>query len=272
MTRILQLTDLHVFSEPGQLLKGIPTRECLQDIVAHIQQHEPAYQHIIVTGDHTHDELPASYQAVQKILSPLHTSIATTGTSDSVELWQVPGNHDDRGVLSSVFKTQPHSDLPQHINFHFTTGDWLCVGLDTHLPGSVSGLIDAQQTQWLKDLLTQSAAARIALFCHHPPVDVNSQWMDAIGLDGRELLHEVVRTDDRIRLICCGHVHHDFSASLFQAQILTTPSTGIQFDPAGDKPRFAADAPGYRVIEFHGLEYSTHVVRLPETKYIPVAD
>lgn len=264
MTRILQLTDLHVFSEPGQLLKGIPTRECLQDVVSHIAKHEPEFQHVIVTGDHTHDERPESYRAVQDILAPLKNGNRTDNSTD-VPLWQVPGNHDDRDVLTSVFPRVASCDLPDKVNFHFTTGDWLCVGLDTHLPGSVSGLIEAQQTQWLKDLLTQSSAKKVALFCHHPPVDVHSQWMDAIGLDGRELLHEVVQADDRIRLICCGHVHHEFSTSLFQAQVLTTPSTGIQFDPAGDQPRFTADAPGYRVIEFHGTEYTTHIVRLPET-------
>ena len=50
------------------------------------------FDHVVVTGDHTHDELPESYQAVRQILSPWLD-----------RLWQVPGNHDDRTVLRSVF-------------------------------------------------------------------------------------------------------------------------------------------------------------------------
>ena len=34
--RILQLTDLHVFKDPEVRLKGIPTRELLEDVVRHI--------------------------------------------------------------------------------------------------------------------------------------------------------------------------------------------------------------------------------------------
>ena len=261
MARILQLTDLHVFAEPGIRLKGIPTRECLQDVVEHILTHEAAFDHVIITGDHTHDELEASYRAVQEILSPWND-----------RLWQVPGNHDDRAVLRSIFGDRVAGAVSERIGFQFTTDEWLCVGLDTHWPGEVAGRVGEAQTDWLARLLNKSSAKQVALFCHHPPVDVNSVWMDRIGLTDRNLLHTVVENDPRVRLICCGHVHHEFQSTLGNANVLTTPSTGIQFDPVGDVARFATAAPGCRVIEFTGDDYSTHVVRLPETKYSPVAD
>ncbi|MEZ6130958.1 MAG: metallophosphoesterase [Planctomycetaceae bacterium] len=261
MTRILQLTDLHVFSEPHVRLKGIPTRECLQDVVNHILQTEAPFDHVVITGDHTHDERPASYQAVREILSPFGD-----------RLWQVPGNHDDRSVLRSVFPDRTGSAADPYVTFHFTDGPWLCLGLDTHLPGEVSGIIQHDQIDWITAQLQASAAERVALFCHHPPVDVNSVWMDAIGLRGRELLQDVVRNDSRIRLVCCGHVHHDFHSTVSDADVYATPSTGIQFDPAGDVPRFSRDAPGYRVIELDGLNCSTVVKRLPVAEYFPVVD
>ena len=96
--------------------------------------------------------------------------------------------------------------------------------------------------------------------------------MDQIGLTGRELLQDVVKNDDRIRLICCGHVHHDFHGQLHQADVYAAPSTGIQFDPRGDHPTFAADAPGYRIIELTDDAFATRVVRLPEARFVPVAD
>lgn len=261
VTRILQLTDLHVFSEAGQQLKGIPTRECLQDVVDYIMANEEPFDHVIVTGDHTHDELPESYAAVREILTPWHD-----------RLWQVPGNHDDRILLRSAFSDRISGESDEQIRFQFAVGPWLCVGLDTHVPGEVPGNIEAGQLKWLKNLLKDSPAERVALFFHHPPVDVNSVWMDPIGLSGREQLLELVRDDRRIKLICCGHVHHEFSGIVEHTEIVTTPATGIQFDPAGDTPNFATAAPGYRVIEFDSKWFATHVVRLPEVKFIPVTD
>ena len=258
MARILQVTDLHVFSEPGVKLKGIPTRESLNDVVQHILQTEAAFDQVVVTGDHTHDELPASYEAVREILSPF-----------SDRLWQVPGNHDDRSVLRQVFHSRIGGNGSERINFQFIQNNWLCIGLDTHIAGEVSGRIDAAQIDWLKAQLDASDASRVALFFHHPPVAVGSQWMDRIGLNGKELLRQVIEADNRIRLVCCGHVHHEFQFQIGAAEVRTTPSTGIQFNPAGDSPNFEAAAPGYRVIEFDGDNYTTSVVRLPQIKYIP---
>ncbi|MCP4788463.1 MAG: hypothetical protein GY903_18180 [Fuerstiella sp.] len=261
MIRILQLTDLHVFCQPEQRLKGIPTRECLQDVVDFILQNEAPFDHLIVTGDHTHDELPKSYQAVQQILAPWADRI-----------WQVPGNHDDRENLRSVFAERITGKSTDQVRFSFTDEEWLCVGLDTHLPGEVAGWIGQEQVDWLRNVISEAAVSQVALFLHHPPVDVGSEWMDAIGLGGRRGLQQLISEDERIRLVCCGHVHHESASQIGVAQVYTTPSTGIQFNPAGAVANFAADAPGYRVIEVGPEGFSTHVVRLPEVRYTPVAD
>lgn len=259
MTRILVLTDLHVFAQPGALLKGIPTRESLQEVVAHIEQTEDSFDHVIVTGDHTHDEQPESYQAVLSVLQPWRDRLRI-----------VPGNHDDRAVLRSVFGQITEGNGAEPVRFQLDCGDWQMIGLDTHLPGEVSGCFDAAQAEWLKKTLYDSDAESVGIFMHHPPISVNSEWMDAIGLDGAAVLAEIVETDRRIRFLCCGHVHHEFEGELYHATVFTTPSTGIQFDPAGAEPNFAAAAPGYRVIELNGPFFQTRVVRLPQVRYSPV--
>lgn len=258
--RILQLTDFHVFAAANATLKGIPTRESLIDVVGHIQRSQQPFDLVVVTGDHTHDELPESYQAVREILEPW-----------ADRLLQIPGNHDDRVVMRDIFSGLDGSGQ-ERIQFAREAGEWLLVGLDTHLLGEVAGSVDEEQVDWLKTLVAKSPASRVALFCHHPPIDVGSVWMDQIGLGGRELLQQVVTSDDRIRLICCGHVHHEFEGQLGAAKVVASPSTGIQFDPSGDTPQFMSAPPGYRVIELDGLDYRTHVVRLPERKYSLVLD
>lgn len=260
-TRILQLTDLHVFSTAGERLKGIPTRESLQEVVAYIEKTEEPFDYVIVTGDHTHDERPESYQAVVDALSPW-----------SDRLHQVPGNHDDRSLMKASFSLSSNGLTENALTFGIEAGEWLLLGLDTHVPGKVAGHIDDAQIAWLRETLATSTAKSVALFFHHPPVDVGSVWMDAIGLNNRDSLNVVVESDSRVRLISCGHVHHEFEFALGNARVFTTPSTGIQFDPKGETPRFAEAAPGYRVFELTADTFQTHVVRLPTIKYTPIND
>lgn len=256
--RILQLTDLHVFKDPAARLKGIPTHELLTDVVDFIRNRGEKFDYVVITGDHTHDELPESYSAVRTLLAPWID-----------RLYQVPGNHDDRAVLRSVFPDRVSGSHDQTINFAIRAGNWLCLGLDTHVPGAVPGRIDAAQIEWAKNQLAASDATQVVLFFHHPPVDVGSVWMDAIGLTGKELLQQWFLEEPRIRLVCCGHVHHEFRCVVGHAEIVTTPSTGIQFSPAGRTPKFVAEAPGYRIIELTEAHYSTWVQRLPDVRFVP---
>lgn len=257
-TRILQLTDLHLFRDPDERLFGIPTRELLVSVLEHVQTSGEQVDHVVVTGDHTHDELPETYQAVRDLLEPWGD-----------RLWQVPGNHDDRAVMRSVFGDRIPGGDSDRINFAFPAGSWLCLGLDTHVPGSVAGRIDAEQIEWLQCRLDEHRPRHAALFMHHPPVILGCTWMDRIGLEGRELLQELIVHDSRFRLVCCGHVHHESTHQLGSATIVTTPSTGLQFDPVGDTAAFATAPPGYRLIELNDEGCTTRVVRLARARFAP---
>jgi Icc protein len=135
----------------------------------------------------------------------------------------------------------------------------------------VKGRIDEAGIDRIRRQLDEHDPAAAALFLHHPPVLLGSAWMDPIGLEGRELLQELIRRDGRIRLVCCGHVHHDSVNEVGGATVVTTPSTGLQFDPAGETTTFASDPPGYRIVELDGERWSTRVVRLPAARYAPSA-
>lgn len=263
-TRILQLTDLHLFCDETSTLKGIPTRQTLQDVVAFILQQEAPFDRVVVTGDHTHDERPESYAVARELLSPWVEQLAI-----------VPGNHDDRDVMRSVLgdvidrQSISAVEGDDRITFSFRCGHWLCVGMDTHLPGAVPGQFGEAQAAWLRSLLQEYTEHPTLLFCHHPPVDVGSIWMDAIGLQDRHLLLEVVHEFPQVQLISCGHVHHDSEHHAGSTRVVTSPSTGLQFDPDGSQPRFAADPPGYRIIELTDDRLTTHVGRLPQASHTP---
>lgn len=252
MVRLLQLTDLHIFADRSERLKGVDTAANLEIVVQHVLDSGIEFDHLIMTGDHTHDELAASYQFVKNQFERL-----------ADHWWQVPGNHDDRAVLRSVF-SNVEGAAAEEIRFHFEAETWSCIGLDSHQPGLVAGRIQPHQIDWLKSRLAETSSEHVALFLHHPPVDIPSDWMDPIGLEGRELLAEVVAANSAIELIVCGHIHHDFRSELHQATVLSSPATSIQFDPRGSSPTFSSDCPGYRLIELSSTGWSTEVVRVPE--------
>jgi Icc protein len=257
-TQILQLSDLHPFADPDERLFGIPTRELLAEVVAHIQASGMRPDHVVVTGDHTHDELPETYAAVREILEPFLD-----------RLWLVPGNHDDRAALRSEFADRVPADGAERITFAFEAGNWLCLGLDTHVPGEVSGRVGSHQIEWIRRQLDERRPAAAVLFMHHPPVELGVAWLDRIGLEDAFELHRLIADDPRIRLVCCGHVHHESSHRLGAAEVVTAPSTGLQFSPVDNVVRYETAPPGYRLIELRDDGYSTSVVRVPEARYAP---
>lgn len=260
--KILQITDLHVFADHNARLKGIPTRETLIDTLADIRLRHADLDYMVVTGDHTHDELPETYADLADLLSEWKD-----------RLFQVPGNHDERGLLLHTFP--PANGLRRSpgdcVTFAFECGAWKLIGLDSHLPGEVSGHVESQQLSWLSQELEDQQPTGI--FLHHPPKDVDSEWMDAIGIDNADELNAILTRHSHVRFICAGHVHHEFSCRLGSATMFTTPSTGLQFDPMGSRPNFSDLAPGYRIIHLsNDGTYKTHVERLAVARFKPDAE
>lgn len=257
-TRILQLTDLHLFADPAERLEGIPTRELLEDVVAQLLAAETPPDHVVVTGDLAHDELPETYAAARELLAPWLD-----------RLWIVPGNHDDRAGMRAAFPERIPETGAERISFAFRAGTWLCLGLDTLDPGEVRGVLAGEQIEWIRARLREERPDAVVLFMHHPPVELGVRWLDLLGLEGAGLLQALAVEEPRLRLVCCGHVHQESSHRVGGAEVVTTPSTGLQFSPVSQVPAFTRAPPGYRLIELDAGGYTTTVVRLPEARYSP---
>lgn len=246
---ILQITDLHLFAEPEVELKGIDTRESLDHVLNHALNSETDFDAIVVTGDLTHDEERATYQAVRERLE---------GRIDRCRI--IPGNHDDRALMREVFPEIIPAEGP--LTFSLDVGGWRLIGLDSHSPGEVPGRIDDAQIDWLDEQLSDGSDRPAAVFLHHPPVPVNCPWMDRISLQNPEPLLEVLNRYSHLQFVCCGHVHHESEGEIGDAAFYTTPSTGVQFTPEGDEPAFNLNPPGYRVFQITPTGYQSHVYRV----------
>lgn len=257
-TRVLQLTDLHLFADPNARLKGVSTRDSFVDVLRFIESREDEFDVLVLTGDLAHDEELETYRMLRELLSDWISRCRL-----------IPGNHESRSMIRRTFPELFQSE-GNRLTFSFATGGWRLIGLDSHVHGQVAGRIETEQLDWLRQQLTTYADEPTVLFLHHPPVSVQSKWLDEIGLEEPQPLIETISGFKQVKVVCAGHVHQEFHGRLAQAEFYTTPSTAIQFVPRGDDLMCDHLPPGYRVLTLEGATFQTEVVRLPELKHPPI--
>ncbi len=276
-TLLLQLSDLHLFAEADAVLRQVPTRDSLVEVLEAVRGTGLEFDRVVVTGDFTHDERRETYQAAHRLL----------------EEWLdrchvLPGNHDDRVLMREVFAGDAQQpDRPAQaggsdsgICFSVSPVALQLIGIDTHLPGQVAGRIEPAMLDWLANELGQHADEPTILFQHHPPISVGSDWLDAIGLLDPEPYRELIGRSPQVRAISCGHVHQEASGTLGTAVVLTVPSTSVQFRPISAIARVDSIPPGFRIFALdhpsdsdtvEEIGWSSRVVRLAGVSF-PAVD
>lgn len=247
--RLLQISDCHLFSDPATLLRGVATWSRFQQLVAELSKVAQSPDLLLATGDTAHDELLTTYQCVRKELEPWESRLRI-----------IPGNHDHR---ESLLQTFPNGcrQIQDRVNFDVQFERWQVVGLDTHIPGSTSGRLGSEQLDWLSTHLTATRDLWTVLVMHHPPLLVQSAWLDKIGLEDREEFAAIVRAHAHVRLILCGHIHQAYVGSLGHATVLTTAAVGPQFRPRTEQLEIVDLPPAYRIVDLHDSgQWSTQVI------------
>ena len=253
---ILQLTDLHLMADPNAVLRDVCTRQSLIDVLqlakTHSQTESLDFDYVLITGDLTHDERFESYEVLRELLGDWLPRCRL-----------IPGNHDDRALIRQAFPDLVPTD-GELINFSVESAGWRLIGLDSHVDGEVFGRIGESQLRWMADELTKHAAQPTILFVHHPPVSVESAWLDRIGLQDADALLDIVRSFPQVHSISAGHVHQEFAVTIDRVEIVTTPSTGVQFRPREDEMVCDTMPPGFRIFHLADSDYTTQVIRLPD--------
>jgi len=251
---VLQLTDLHLMCNAEMTLKGVCTRQTLEDVLQFVRDAEQAgrwdFDHIIITGDIAHDEQLATYEALREMLGEWLPRCR-----------MIPGNHDDRGLIRRVFPEIVPAE--PYVTFSFAADGWRLIGLDTHLPGQVAGRIDKEQLDWLAGELRASSSPSTILYMHHPPFHVQSNWLDAINLQEFAAFIGLLGSFPQVRAICTGHVHQQYETRHGEIDLMTTPSTSVQFLPRAETLIVDELPPGFRVFRIDGDTFHSEVVRLP---------
>ncbi|MGH8658471.1 MAG: phosphodiesterase [Gammaproteobacteria bacterium] len=229
-TRIIQITDPHIFASPEASLNGVNTADTLAQVLSLMRKRYWPPAAVVLTGDLVEKISRAAYQNLRAQLLELDVSV-----------YCLPGNHDDPELMHQVM---PGENI--YLIDHALFGKWIVIFLSTHSSGNQGGHLDQTALDSLERLL-HHPQAKYALVClHHPVVPIGSPWLDAMRLDNPEELFAVLDRQPKVKGVIWGHIHQEFSLYRRGVALLGTPSTCVQFLPGSD--RFAKDpqGPGYR--------------------------
>jgi Icc protein len=239
--RLLQFTDTHLLADPEGTLRGARTLPRLQACLAHARRHYTPADAIVVTGDIVHDQ-PEAYGSVDLVFG------------DSPErVLLIPGNHDVPEALQRQLSHPPFQVGGEWL----TSNGWQVLLLESWFAESTDGegqlgpeqLTGVDQALRGKDPATAVPHAFVML--HHPPLRMDSNKLDELGLLDADAFRAVLARYPRVRGVCWGHAHQalDIYAPGTDVRWMCTPATSMQFRPR--RPTFEVDdrPPGYRVID-----------------------
>lgn len=232
MPRIVQITDLHLRSEPHTVLRGTDVDAGLTAVLAHIREHHWPPDAMLATGDLVHED-DAAYERLRDILGTLGPPV-----------YCLPGNHDKVEAMRRTLR-----DGPVRWEREILLDGWQLLMLDSTVPESDSGLLTDDELDFL-DLRLAAFPDQPALVCvHHHPIPVGSDWLDATMIANAQDLFAVLDRHPRVRGLVWGHVHQLIESRRGGMQLLGTPATCCQFLAAGADHDPDPSRPGYRWLE-----------------------
>lgn len=235
MTAILQITDTHI-ARDDMLVSGrmdtAATLTRLVDRITSIRDQIGDIDAVVVSGDVSDDGSSDSYERFKLLLEPLE-----------LPLLVIPGNHDAREPMRSVFPEQFPPEGP--LNWVEKLGDLTIIGLDTLVEGSGQGTLAEQSLAFLETALSRANNTPVLLALHHPPFLSGIKFMDDLGLTNRAAFCEIVVNHKGPLRIACGHIH---------AMMISDVGGHIAISAPSPCSTFAYDRRNSAPVGFHEIE------------------
>ncbi|WP_026244349.1 3',5'-cyclic-AMP phosphodiesterase [Dasania marina] len=230
--RVLQLTDSHLGEQPGERLLNLDTDHSLSAVLDLIEQEQDGCDLLLATGDIANHASVAAYQRFQRLTQ--HVAPET--------LW-LPGNHDDPTLIEQA--------LGQPLVKSATLAGWLIIMLDSTARGLVGGSFSEQELHYLQQQLDNAGDSHVLLCLHHHPVNIGCAWLDEQKVSNADDFFTIVDSCPQVRGIVWGHVHQQLDSQRKGVQLMSTPSTCVQFAPASERFKLDRLNPGYRWLDLH---------------------
>jgi len=199
---LIQLTDLHLVAEPGELCHGVDTADALARALASVEESGVRPAALLFTGDLADAGEPGAYERLREIVEPVARRLGAPALF-------AMGNHDDRAalrrhLLGVPVRGEPGDTAPlDHVTW---VGGLRIVVLDSTVPGHVHGELSPAQLAWLEAELAEPAPAGTVVALHHPPLPTSSRISAGIQLQDRATFGAILAGTD-VRVVLAGHTH-----------------------------------------------------------------
>lgn len=253
--RIVQLSDLHVFSKKNKALLRVKTWESYCAVVDLLKMDPHTPNIILLTGDLSQDNSESSYRAVVDVLKPF-----------SAPIYCVVGNHDNAKVMANTYPYETMSDIK-----HIVLEHWHLILLNSQKPNATEGFLDRTQINFLQHSLQMYPQHHAIIVLHHHPVLTGNAWLNKIGLVNADEFWQVLSCYPKVHTVLFGHVHQAYEGKKNDIYYYSTPSTCFQFKKNCAKFGLEKVPPGYRWIDLYpNGKLQTGISRT--TEYIGIFD
>lgn len=248
--RLIQITDCHLGSHPGESLLGLDTDESFADVLHRLSRDEKHADFVVASGDVASE---GSIEAYERFLGALKAQY------DLPVAW-LSGNHDLDELMQQFSKEQVQRE---HIEFEH----WQLILLNSSIPHEERGELAETELERLRHCL-ETCDKHALVFVHHQPVPVGCDWLDQYVISNSAQLLEILNEYPQVKGLVWGHVHQEFQARHQHFNLYSTPSTCIQFKPNSDDFALDDTMPGYRWFNLHqDGRLETGVERVEEKAY-----
>ncbi|MFE9888423.1 metallophosphoesterase family protein [Streptomyces scopuliridis] len=225
--RILHLSDTHLDEAGGPDEDGADGTAALRLLLDELRYLDDL-DALVVTGDVADDGSHEAYMRAGKLLSDY-------AGQRGAKVFYTTGNHDDRTAFREVLGSghrDPDAAYEGPAGERAAVslvGGWRLITLDTLVPGKGYGHLGSGQLDWLRELLATKAPLGTVLAFHHPPVSLDVDVQQALGLQNSAELAETIRGSD-VQLMLCGHFHLQILGGLEHATVSVTPGVVSRID------------------------------------------
>jgi Icc protein len=231
--RILQLTDIHLFSDASSPA-AVKNCASFDSVVSYILSHREQLNvdGIVVTGDISHDGSVESYRYF----------------FSKMELLDIPyayllGNHDN---AENVLLAHQQQGGANNVDVcRLSDSQWRILFVNSVVKGRDHGLISSQELNQLERQLSESER-KTAVFMHHHVQPVGTPLVDeCMLLNGHELLSVCRRSG--VRFIGSGHAHTLFQRKTGDILLSVSPAVCHQWENGATSVKIVENS-GFSVI------------------------
>ncbi|NHB88244.1 metallophosphoesterase family protein [Photorhabdus tasmaniensis] len=232
--RILQLTDIHIFSNYCDLKENNDNHyiETIKFILKH--KRILNIDALVITGDISHDGGEQSYKIFFQELACLNLPYAI-----------LPGNHDNPAVLL-------HNSIGQKNikNIEDLSNDeWSFISLNSVVEGKDYGKVDEDEIEKLEEKMRRSGHRNIALFLHHHLLPVGTPLVDICNLQNTKELLTLCQKYP-VKFVGSGHAHTLFQRKIGDLLLSVSPAVCYQWEN-GTNYVNTVNTSGFNIISFN---------------------